>query len=167
MFITSLKIIAYKYKVLQHKQIDLIFVIILIYYLYFSDWKWNSYEFYKFLVFSDISKQQGKTFLTEGVSSRRDRLVGLGTHQQPREHWPVKLLTGPRPHRRRADRRRRWRLRASQGDWTGGLGPGHDYEHYGDGAGTKWSLEWHWRPWTAATLAGLPRDFAMGHERMR
>jgi hypothetical protein len=40
--------------ILQHKQIDLSFLNILISYLYFSELKWNSYDFSKIQTFSGI-----------------------------------------------------------------------------------------------------------------
>jgi hypothetical protein len=44
-------------------------VIILVYHLYFSDLKRNSYDFSKFLIFSDISNNSQILFYTESIPS--------------------------------------------------------------------------------------------------
>jgi hypothetical protein len=56
---------------------DNVFLNILIYYLYFSDLKWNSYGFSKFAAISGISIYS-TTFHTRGYPSYRHRQVGLG-----------------------------------------------------------------------------------------
>jgi hypothetical protein len=67
-----------------------VFVVILVYYLYFSDSIWIRYDFSKVQQFSGIWNKQRITFLTYTTASRCHWLVGPETRHLPRGHDWVK-----------------------------------------------------------------------------
>jgi hypothetical protein len=107
--------VPHKYIILQYKQIGLIFVIILVYYMHFSDLKWNSYELSKIWLFSGIFNSTQKLLIPRGYLAYQADWWGCGQVRCHAGINQVKPWLGAGVPRRRVNGRR-WRR--SRHPWT-------------------------------------------------